>query len=139
MSADLWIWGAFGVLVVAFLLLDLFVFHREAHEVSLREAGAWSAVWVALGLGFGAFIWLWRGPEPAGEYLAGYLIEKSLSVDNLFVFALLFSAFAVPAAYQHRVLFWGVVGALVFRAAFIAAGAVLLERFHWTIYLFGGL
>lgn len=139
MSADLWIWAAFVGLIIAFLVLDLFVFHRQAHAVSLREAAAWSAVWVALGLTFGAVVWLWQGPEAAGEYLAGYLIEKSLSIDNLFVFALLFSAFALPAAYQHRVLFWGVVGALVFRAVFIAAGAALLERFSWTIYVFGAL
>jgi len=106
--------------------------------VSMREAATWSAVWIVMGLSFGALIWAWAGPSAGGEYLAGYLIEKSLSVDNIFVFALIFSYFAVPVAYQHRVLFWGIFGALVFRAIFIGAGAALLEQFHWMIYLFGG-
>ena len=139
MSVDLWIWAIFLGAIAFFLLLDLFVFHREAHVVSMREAATWSVVWIALGLAFGAFVWFWFGPTAAGEYLAGYLIEKSLSVDNVFVFALIFSYFAVPAAYQHRVLFWGVVGAILMRAAFIAAGAALLETFHWIIYVFGAL
>ena len=139
MSVDLWIWAVFLGVIAFFLLLDLFVFHREAHVVSMREAATWSAIWVAMGLAFGGLIWLWFGPTAAGEYLAGYLIEKSLSVDNVFVFALIFSYFAVPAAYQHRVLFWGVVGAILMRAAFIAAGAALLEAFHWIIYVFGAL
>jgi tellurite resistance protein TerC len=130
-------WGAFVAFILAMLAIDLFVFHRDAHEVSFREAGIWSGIWVAMGLAFGAFLWAWQGSRFAGEYVAGYLIEKSLSVDNIFVFALIFGYFAVPAKYQHRVLFWGVVGALVFRAAFIAAGAALLENFHWTIYVFG--
>jgi tellurite resistance protein TerC len=136
-QVDLWIWISFIAGILAMLAIDLFVFHRDAHEVSLREAGMWSAIWIALGLSFGALIWVWMGPDAGGQYFAGYLIEKSLSVDNIFVFALLFSYFAVPAAYQHRVLFWGVVGALVLRAAFIAAGATLLDQFHWTIYVFG--
>ena len=119
------------------LAIDLLVFQKEAHAVSMREAAIWSVVWVALGLTFGAIVWVWQGPETGGEYLAGYLIEKSLSVDNIFVFALIFGYFAVPAEYQHRVLFWGVFGALVFRAIFIAAGATLLEQFHWMIYVFG--
>jgi TerC family integral membrane protein len=135
---DLWIWVAFVGLVVSLLALDLFVFHRDAHEVSFREATVFSAGWIALGLLFGGVILWWQGAAAAGEYLAGYLIEKSLAVDNIFVFALIFSYFAVPAKYQHRVLFWGVLGALVFRAGFIAGGAALLETFHWTIYLFGG-
>ncbi|ACZ43311.1 Integral membrane protein TerC [Thermobaculum terrenum ATCC BAA-798] len=139
MSVDLWIWTVFLGVIAFFLLLDLFVFHREAHVVSMREAATWSAIWVAMGLAFGGLIWVWFGPTAAGEYLAGYLIEKSLSVDNVFVFALIFSYFAVPAAYQHRVLFWGVVGAILMRAAFIAAGAALLEAFHWIIYVFGAL
>ena len=139
MSFDVLVWVAFGALIVGFLALDLFVFHRKAHEVSLREAAAWSAVWVTLGLAFGGIIWLWQGGETAGQYLAGYLIEKSLSVDNIFVFALIFSYFAVPAAYQHRVLFWGVVGAIIFRAIFIAAGSALLTTFHWMIYVFGAI
>jgi tellurite resistance protein TerC len=130
-------WGAFVAFILAMLAIDLFVFHRDAHEVSFREAAIWSAVWVAMGLGFAGFLWVWQGPDVTGEYLAGYLIEKSLSIDNIFVFALIFGYFAVPSRYQHRVLFWGVVGALVFRAVFIAAGAALLENFHWTIYVFG--
>jgi tellurite resistance protein TerC len=131
-------WGAFVAFILAMLALDLFVLHRDAHVVSFREAGTWSAVWVALGLAFGGLLWVWQGWGVAGEYYAGYLIEKSLSIDNVFVFALIFTYFAVPAKYQHRVLFWGVLGALVFRAIFIAAGAALLEEFHWMIYLFGG-
>lgn len=136
-SVDLWIWARFGAFLLALLALDQFVFHRHAHEVTMREAGLWSVVWIALGLAFAGVLWWWRGAEDAGLYLAGYLIEKSLSVDNVFVFALLFSYFAVPTLYQHRVLFWGVLGALVFRAVFIAAGAALLESFHWLIYIFG--
>jgi tellurite resistance protein TerC len=119
------------------LTLDLLVFHRSPHEVSMKEAAAWSAVWIAMGLGFAGLILAWAGPTASGEYLAGYLIEKSLSVDNIFVFALLFSYFAVPAAYQHRVLFLGIVGALVFRGMFIAGGAALLDRFGWMVYVFG--
>ena len=119
------------------LTLDLLVFHRSAHEVSMKEAAAWSAVWIAMGLGFAGLVFAWAGPTASGEYLAGYLIEKSLSVDNIFVFALIFSYFAVPAAYQHRVLFLGILGALVFRAMFIAGGASLLDRFGWMVYVFG--
>ncbi len=132
------VWAAFVAFIVAMLLVDLFVVHRHAHEVTLREAALWSVVWVAMGLAFGLVIWASQGPVAGGEYLAGYLIEKSLSVDNIFVFALIFSYFGVPAAYQHRVLFWGIFGALVARAIFIAAGAALLDRFSWMIYLFGG-
>ncbi|MGE3858203.1 MAG: TerC family protein [Dehalococcoidia bacterium] len=134
---DLRIWIAFNAFIIAMLMLDLLVLHRHAHVVSVREAAITSTGWIALGLAFGGLIWWWRGGTSAGEYLAGYLIEKSLSVDNVFVFVLIFSVFAVPAAYQHRVLFWGVVGALVMRGAFILAGAALLERFQWILYLFG--
>jgi tellurite resistance protein TerC len=133
----LWPWLAFNAFVLGMLALDLGVFHRKAHEVSLKEAGAWSAVWIALALAFNVGIYLWKGREPALQFLAGYLIEKSLSVDNIFVFVLIFGYFAVPAAYQHRVLFWGILGALLMRGAFIAAGAALLAKFHWIIYLFG--
>ena len=136
-SPDLFPWIVLGVLIAGMLALDLFVFHRDAHEVSLREAATWSAVWITLGLAFGGFVFLTRGSAAGGEYLAGYLIEKSLSMDNVFLFAMLFSYFAVPAAYQHRVLFWGVLGAIVFRAIFIVAGAALLESFHFLIYGFG--
>ncbi len=131
------VWALFVAFIVAMLLVDLLVVHRDAHEVSLREAAFWSAVWVALGLAFGGLVWVWKGSTAGGEYLAGYLIEKSLSVDNIFVFALIFSYFGVPAAFQHRVLFWGIFGALVARAVFIAAGAALLNQFHGMIYVFG--
>jgi tellurite resistance protein TerC len=130
-------WAVLGVLIVGMLALDLLVFHRDAHEVRLREAGLWSAVWIGLGLGFGGLVYLSMGAQAGGEYLAGYAIEKSLSMDNVFVFAMIFGYFAVPAKYQHRVLFWGVVGAIVFRAIFIAAGTTLLESFHFLIYAFG--
>lgn len=120
------------------LALDLLVFHRKAHAVSLREALSWSAVWIALALIFNVGIYYLWGSEKALEFLAGYLIEKSLSVDNIFVFIMIFSYFAVPAIYQHRILFWGILGALIMRAIFIAAGAALLSAFHWIIYIFGG-
>lgn len=139
MPVEPWVYGAFVGAILVFLALDLFVFHRDAHEVSFKEAALTSAVWITLGLSFGGVIWMWQGGTAAGEYLAGYLIEKALSVDNIFVFALIFSYFSVPLAYQHRVLFWGVVGAIVFRAIFIAAGSVILKEFHWTIFLFGAL
>ena len=134
---DLRVWFAFNAFIIAALMVDLFVLHRHAHVVSMREAAATSLGWIVLGLSFVGLLWWWRGPTVAGEYLAGYLIEKSLSVDNVFIFVLIFSYFAVPAAYQHRVLFWGVVGALVMRGAFILAGAALLEAFDWILYLFG--
>ncbi len=134
---DLRAWIAFNAFIVAMLVLDLLVLHRNAHVVSVREAAITSLGWIALGLSFGAVLWWWRGPTSAAEYFAGYLIEKSLSVDNVFVFVLIFSFFAVPAAYQHRVLFWGVVGALVMRGIFIVAGAALLEQFQWILYIFG--
>lgn len=138
MDVSLWLWASVVGFLMAALALDLFVFHRDAHEVTMREAAVTSAVWIVLGLTFAGVVWAMFGPAHAGEYVAGYLIEKSLSVDNIFVFALIFSFFAVPAAYQHRLLFWGVIGALVLRAIFIAVGATLLEHFHWVIYVFGG-
>jgi tellurite resistance protein TerC len=136
-TASIWIWVAFNLFVLAMLALDLGVFHRKAHVVSFREAGIWTAVWVALAFVFNAGVWHFMGPQKGVEFLTGYLIEKSLSVDNIFVFALIFSYFAVPAQYQHRILFWGILGALVMRAAFIAAGAALITNFHWIIYVFG--
>lgn len=136
MSVPVWIWTATLAAIVAMLAVDLLA-HRRAHEITALRAAGWSAVWLALGIGFGAVVWAAWGAERAGEYFAGYLIEKSLAVDNIFVFALIFSAFAVPRAYQHRVLFFGVLGALVMRAAFIAGGAALLERFGWVLYGFG--
>jgi tellurite resistance protein TerC len=137
MDVPLYVWAATLGVIAAMLALDLLVLHRDAHEVSMREAALTSAMWVALGVAFGIGVWVVAGGTFAGEYFAGYLIEKSLSVDNIFVFALIFGYFAVPAKYQHRVLFWGVVGALVMRAGFIAAGATLLDRFSWTVYVFG--
>ncbi|SCG39262.1 TerC family protein [Micromonospora coxensis] len=136
MSVPWWAWLALTAAIAAMLAIDLFL-HRDNHVIGFREAATWSAVWIAAGLAFGVLLWLWQGDEAAGAYYAGYLIEKALSVDNVFVFALVFSYFAVPAAYQHKVLFWGVIGALVFRLVFIFVGAGLLEAFFWTAYLFG--
>src|ERR671922_164780 len=132
-----WIWIAFVVFVLGMLFIDLFLFHRDAHEVSTREGAMWVAIWMSMGLAFTFVIWAWQGGTAAGEYIAGYLLEYSLSADNIFVFVLIFSYFAVPQALQHRVLFWGIVGALIFRAGFILAGAALLERFEFLFYVFG--
>ena len=134
----LFLWVAFNVFVFGMLVLDLGFFHRKAHAVSIREAAVWSAVWIALALLFNSGIYFVWGQEKALEFLTGYVIEKSLSVDNLFVFLMIFHYFATPAIYQHRVLFWGILGALLMRAIFIATGAALLENFHWMIYVFGG-
>lgn len=143
----LWIWGGFLGFVLLMLALDLGVFHRQAHRIAIKEALVWSGVWIGLAFVFNALIFaFWDRIQPSSGYsnseagfafLAGYLIEKALSVDNIFVFLLIFAYFSVPDKYQHRVLFWGILGALVFRALFIAAGATLLERFHWTMILFG--
>jgi tellurite resistance protein TerC len=133
------LWAGFLAFVFAMLALDLGVFHRQSRAVSAREALAWSLVWIGLALAFNAAIYYWFGPARALEFLTGYLIEKALSVDNLFVFVVIFSYFSVSSAQQHRVLFWGILGALVMRAVFIVAGGALLQAFHWTIYLFGGL
>jgi tellurite resistance protein TerC len=133
------LWAAFTLFIVALLALDLGVFHRKAHEISVKEALAWTAVWVGLALVFNVLVWHWFGAQRGLEFLTGYLIEKALSVDNIFVFLVIFSYFAVPRAFQHRVLFWGIVGALILRATFILLGAALLQRFHWVIYVFGAL
>lgn len=138
MDVPFWLWAAVLGLILAMLALDLLA-HRRAHVVGVREAAAWTAVWVSLGLAFGGVVWWMYGPTAGGEYFAGYLIEKSLAVDNVFVFALIFGYFAVPRMYQHRVLFYGVLGALVLRAVFIAGGAALLDRFHWVLYVFGAI
>jgi len=138
-TVPLWVWAVFLAFVVAMLALDLFVLHRRAHEVSLREAASWSAVWIIVGLGFSGLVWAWAGSGGAQAYLAGYLIEKSLSVDNIFLFAAIFSALAIPSRYQHRVLMFGIIGALLMRAAFIAAGIGLLEAIHPVIYVFGAI
>lgn len=139
MATSIWFWVGFNAFVLLLLALDLGVFHRRAHVVKLREAAAWSAVWVSVALLFNLGIYLYAGPQAGLEFLTGYLVEKSLAIDNIFVIALIFSYFAVPAMYQHRVLFWGILGALVMRGAFIAAGAYALEQWHWIIYVFGGI
>jgi tellurite resistance protein TerC len=131
------VWAAFGAFVVALLLVDLVAFGRRGQEVPLRRTAAWSVGWTLLGVAFGGFLWLWQNERVAGEYLAGFLIEKSLSVDNLFVFALIFAYFGAPAACQRRAIFWGIVGAIVLRALFILAGAALLDAFHYIVYVFG--
>lgn len=135
---NVWLWVGFNLFVLAMLALDLGVFHRKSHAVSTREAAVWSLVWVGLALTFNAALYFWQGSVVALEFLTGYIIEKSLSVDNIFVFLMIFAYFQVPAAYQHRVLFWGIIGALIMRGLFIAAGAALITKFAWIIYVFGG-
>jgi tellurite resistance protein TerC len=131
------LWVAFTVPVIGLLALDLGVFHRKAHEVRMKEALTWTFVWIGLALAFGAGVYFAYGPVRALEFLTGYLIEEALSVDNLFVFMIIFSYFSVPAALQHRVLFWGILGAIVLRALFIVIGAALIQTFHWVVYIFG--
>ena len=135
MNVEIWMWLAVLAAIIVMLLIDLFA-HRKAHEISLREAAAWSAFWVATGIGFGVLVWNYFGAEYGQQYFAGFVIEKSLAVDNVFIWALIFASFSVPRKYQHRVLFLGVLGALVFRGIFIALGAVILENFAWVLYLF---
>lgn len=135
---SVWLWVGFNLFVLAMLALDLFVFNREAHEIRLREAGLWSALWVTLSLVFNAGLYFYFGTEVALDFLAGYLIEKSLSVDNLFVFLLVLGHFKVQPSDQHRVLFYGVLGALIMRVLFILAGTALIARFHAMMYVFGG-
>jgi len=138
MTDTAWLWIGFNVFILAMLALDLGVFHRKTHVVSLKESLTWTFVWVALALVFNLGVWHYAGSQKALEFFTGYLIEKSLSVDNVFVFALLFSYFAVPPKYQHKVLFWGILGALIMRAIMIALGAALITKFAWIIYVFGG-
>lgn len=135
MTIELWMWASVLGLILVMLMVDLFA-HRKAHEISVKEAALWSAFWVATGIAFGALIWAQFGAEYGQQYFAGFLIEKSLAVDNVFIWAIIFTTFAVPGKYQHRVLFLGVLGALVFRGIFIAAGSVIIERFDWVLYLF---
>jgi len=130
-------WLIFGAVVFTALFLDLSVFHRNPHKISLKEALLLSAFWIALGLAFGVFVYFDRGYDRAVEYFTGYLLEKALSLDNIFVFILIFSYFKVPEEYRHKVLFWGVLGAIVFRAIFIFAGLELIKHFHWVVYIFG--
>lgn len=136
MEVAWWAWAAVMGVVAVMLAVDLFL-HRDNHVIEFKEAALWSAFWIAAGLLFGVVLWAWQGGEVAGTYYAGYLIEKALSIDNVFVFAMIFTFFAVPASVQHKVLFWGVIGALVFRLAFIFVGVELLETFFWTAYVFG--
>ena len=133
----LWHWVVLLAVITAMLLVDLLVVHREAHEVHIREAAIESAVWVGCGVAFAGVVGWWFGLAASGEYISGYLIEKSLSIDNVFVWALIMGHFSVPQRYQHRVLFWGIFGALVMRAVFIFAGVAVIERFDWVLYLFG--
>lgn len=137
MTDSLWPWVGFNLFVLAMLALDLGVFHRKAHVVTFRESLTWTGVWITLALVFNVGIYHFLGPQKGLEFFTGYVIEKSLSVDNIFVFALLFSYFSVPKLYQHKVLFWGIIGALIMRATMIFLGVALIERFSWVIYLFG--
>jgi tellurite resistance protein TerC len=144
---QLWLWIGFNLVVLALLALDLGVFHRHAHVVSVKEATVWSVIWISLAMVFNVVVYFfWDRLRPGSDYtnaeaglafFTGYLIEKSLSVDNIFVFVLIFTYFAVPAIYQHRVLFWGIIGALIMRGILIAVGAALLKEFHWIVYVFG--
>ena len=137
-SGSTWLWIGFSLFILVMLSLDLGLFNRKAHTIRYREAWIWSAVWVTLAMIFAGLVFRYQGSQRGFEFLTGYLIELSLSVDNLFVFLLIFSYFKVPARFQHRVLFWGVMGALVMRLTMIFVGAALIERFHWIIYIFGG-
>ena len=139
MDVTITAWGALVAGLVALLLLDLFVLHRGAHEISMRDAGLSSAGFISAGVAFGVGLGVLEGSTVAGQFFAGYLLELSLSLDNVFVWALIFGAFSVPAAYQHRVLFYGIFGALVLRGGFVALGAELLQRFEWVVYVFGAL
>jgi tellurite resistance protein TerC len=136
-DVPLWVWLALTGVIVAMLIADLLLVHRTAHVITIKEAAIESAVWISIGLLFGLAMLWWQGGQAAGEYYAGFLIEKSLSVDNVFVWAVIFSFFAVPREYQFRVLFWGIFGALVLRGIFIFAGVTLIERFEWILYIFG--
>jgi len=133
-----WFWAGFLGLVVCMLLLDLVVFNRKAHEIKMKEALLLSLFWILLAVGFNIFVWQWQGPQRGMEFLTAYLIEESLSIDNLFVFILIFTYFQVKPEYQHKILFWGIIGAMVMRAIFIFTGMALIEKFHWIIYVFGG-
>ncbi len=137
MEVNIWFWVFFNLFVLIMLALDLGVFHKKLHVVSVKEAMTWSGIWIFLALCFNGFIYYLFGETKALEFFTGYVIEKALSVDNIFVFVLVFSFFGIPSIYQHKVLFWGIIGALIMRVIFIFAGVALLEKFHWTIYIFG--
>jgi len=137
MWQEVLLWVVFNLFVLAMLALDLGVFHRKGHAIQIREALAWTAMWIALSLLFNLSVYVWHGSVPALEFLTGYLLEYSLSVDNIFVFLMLFTYFRVPYRHQHKVLFWGILGALIMRVLFIIMGVTLIQKFHWVIYLFG--
>jgi tellurite resistance protein TerC len=139
MDTPIVFWILFNVFVLIMLALDLGVFNRKTHEISLKEALTWTFIWVFLALIFNTIIFYWKGRQQALEFFTGYLIEKALSVDNIFVFIMIFTYFQIPSKYQHKVLFWGILGALMMRVAFIFAGVALIEKFHFTIYFFGAL
>jgi len=139
MDTPIIFWIVFNAFVLIMLALDLGVFHRKSHEITVKEALIWTFVWIFLSLIFNVIIYFWLGPQQALEYFTGYLVEKALSVDNIFVFIVIFTYFQVPSQYQHKVLFWGIIGALIMRVIFIFAGVALLEKFHFTIYVFGAL
>lgn len=139
LDTPLWIWSSFVVFVLLMLALDLGVFHKKSHEVGFKESIIWSCVWIAMALVFNGLIYYWRGPEDAMLFFTGYVIEKSLSVDNLFVFLLIFTFFKIPGKYQHKILFYGILGALIMRAVFIGAGIAVIQKFSWVMYLFGAL
>ncbi len=139
MTTEYYFWIAFILFIMLMLAIDLGIFHRKTHAVSFKESLAWTVVWIGLAMLFCAVVYFWKGPEKSIEFLTGYIIELSLSVDNLFVFILIFSYFHVPLQYQHKVLFWGILGALVMRVIFIFAGVALINKFHWIIYVFGSI
>lgn len=139
METPIIFWIIFNAFVFVMLALDLGVFHRKSHEVSVKEALTWTFIWILLAMIFNVIIYFWRGQQQALEYFTGYLVEKALSVDNIFVFIMIFTYFQIPTKYQHKVLFWGIIGALIMRVIFIFAGVALLEKFHFTIYIFGAL
>jgi TerC family integral membrane protein len=138
MAHQMLLWGSFGTFVLTMLALDLGVFHRQARVVNVKEALRWSAIWIALALFFNLGVYFWYGTDAALAFLTGYVLEESLSVDNLFVFLMILSYFSVPSAYQHKVLFWGILGALLMRGLMIAVGTVLIQTFQWVLYIFGG-
>jgi tellurite resistance protein TerC len=138
-ATSIWFWVIFNVFVLGMLALDLGVFHRKAHVIRPREAATWTAVWVSLALLFCAGLWYFKGAQTALTFLTGYLIEESLSADNIFVMVMIFAYFGVPAKYQHRVLFWGIIGALIMRGTFIGVGSLLIRRFEWVLYVFGAI
>jgi tellurite resistance protein TerC len=139
MDTPIIFWILFNAFVLLMLALDLGVFHRKSHEVSVKEALTWTFVWISLAMVFNTIIFFWRGQQQALEFFTGYLVEKALSIDNIFVFIMIFGYFRIPSKYQHKVLFWGILGALIMRVIFIFAGVALIEKFHFTIYLFGAL